>query len=138
VREVGGDAKILPAGQLTIDGRKVICGRRPTVLNSKLDDYGSAYPGFVILNPKYMATIKSTAVKLWIHAHECGHQFRGPDEETADCFAVQRGRREGWLTPQGLDEVCAFMASAKASDMHLAGPKRCEAMKACYADRAVR
>ena len=52
MREVGGDAKILPAGQLTIDGRKVICGRRPTVLNSKLDDYGSAYPGFVILNPK--------------------------------------------------------------------------------------
>jgi hypothetical protein len=85
-----------------------------------------------------MATIKSTAVKLWIHAHECGHQFRGPDEETADCFAVQRGRREGWLTPQGLDEVCAFMSSAKASDMHLVGPKRCEAMKACYADRAVK
>ncbi len=138
VREVGGDARILPSGELTIDGRKVICGRRPTVLNNKLDDYGSAYPGFVILNPKAMATIKSTAVKLWIHAHECGHQFRGPDEETADCFAVQRGRREGWLTPQGLEEVCTFMSSAKASNMHLAGTKRCEAMKACYADRAVR
>ena len=138
MREVGGDARILPSGELTIDGRKVICGRRPTVLNNKLDDYGSAYPGFVILNPKAMATIKSTAVKLWIHAHECGHQFRGPDEETADCFAVQRGRREGWLTPQGLEEVCTFMSSAKASNMHLAGTKRCEVMKACYADRAVR
>ena len=95
VREVGGDARIVPAGELTIDGRKVICGKRPTVLDNKLDDYGAAYPGFLILNAKHLATIKSTAVKLWIHAHECGHQFRGPDEETADCFAVQRGRRQG-------------------------------------------
>jgi hypothetical protein len=138
VREAGGDARIVRAGELTIDGRKVICGRRPTVLNSKLDDYGSAYPGFLILNPKGLASIKSTAVKLWIHAHECGHQFRGPDEETADCFAVQRGRREGWLTPQGLEEVCAFMATAKSSAVHLSGKERCQAMKACYADRAVK
>jgi hypothetical protein len=92
VREVGGDARIVPAGEFTIDGRKVICGHRPTVLDPKLDDYGAAYPGFLIFNPKHLALIKSTAVKLWIHAHECGHQFRGPDEETADCFAVQRGR----------------------------------------------
>jgi hypothetical protein len=138
VRKAGGDARIVPAGELKIDGRKVICGRRPTVLDSKLDDYGSAYPGFLILNPRGLASIKSTAVKLWIHAHECGHQFRGPDEETADCFAVQRGRREGWLTPQGLEEVCAFMSSAKSDSMHLAGTQRCQAMKVCYADPTVR
>jgi hypothetical protein len=51
VREVGGDARIVPAGELTIDGHTVICGQRPTVLDSKLDDYGAAYPGFLILNP---------------------------------------------------------------------------------------
>ncbi len=91
--KVGRDAKIVPPGELKIDGRKVICGKRPTVLDSKLDDYGAAYPGFLILNPKLLARV-SMPVKLWIHAHECGHQFRGPDEETADCFAVQRGRRQ--------------------------------------------
>ena len=138
VREVGGDALIVPAGQLTIDGHKVICGHRPTVMDSKLDDYGAAYPGFLILNPKHLATIKSTAVKLWIHAHECGHQFRGPDEETADCFAVQRGRRAGWLTPEGLEDVCLFMAPAKADGAHFTGAKRCQAMKECYADRSIR
>ena len=138
VREAGGDAQIVPAGQLIIDGHKVICGKRPTVMDNKLDDYGSAYSGFLILNPKRLATIKSTAVKLWIHAHECGHQFRGPDEETADCFAVQRGRREGWLTPQGLDEVCAFMSPAKGDELHMNGAKRCQAMKECFADKAVR
>ena len=47
--KVGGDAKIVPSGELAIDGRKVICGKRPTVLDNKLDDYGAAYPGFLIL-----------------------------------------------------------------------------------------
>ena len=138
VRKVGGDAQIVPAGALKIDGQSVTCGRRPTVLNNNLDDYGAAYQGFVILNPKLLAKLKSTPVKLWIHAHECGHQFRGPDEETADCFAVQRGRRQGWLTPQGLDDVCAFMSPAKADNAHFTGSARCEAMRKCYADREIR
>ena len=77
-------------------------------------------------------------MKLWIHAHECGHRFRGPDEETADCFAVQRGRRAGWLTPEGLEDVCLFMAPAKADGAHFTGAKRCQAMKECYADRSIR
>ena len=90
------------------------------MLDNKLDDYGAAYPGFLILNPKLLARV-SMPVKLWIHAHECGHQFRGPDEETADCFAVQRGRRQGWLTPEGLEEVCKFISPAKGDSMHFSG-----------------
>jgi hypothetical protein len=131
--KVGGDAKIVPAGELAIDGRKVICGKRPTVLDSKLDDYGAAYPGFLILNPKLLNRV-STPVKMWIYAHECGHQFRGPDEETADCFAVQRGRRQRWLTPEGLEEVCRFIAPAKGDSMHFSGSHRCAAMRKCYVD----
>lgn len=138
VQQVGGDAQIVPAGLLKIDGYSAICGTRPTVLDSKLDDFAAAFPGFLILNPKLLAKIKSLPVKLWIHAHECGHQFRGPDEETADCFAVQRGRRQGWLTPEGLEDVCAFITPAKADNVHFAGAKRCEAMKECYADRSIR
>jgi hypothetical protein len=134
---VGADAKIVAPGDLTIEGRKVICGKRPTVLDNKLDDYGAAYPGFLILNPKLLAKV-SMPVKLWIHAHECGHQYRGPDEETADCFAVQRGRRQGWLTPEGLEEVCNFISPAKGDSMHFKGSHRCEAMRACYTDKAVR
>ena len=129
----GDSAKLVPPGQLELDGRKVGCGHRPTVLDEKLDDYGAAYPGFLILNPKLMAKVPN-AVKLWIHAHECGHQYRGPDEETADCFAVQRGRRYGWLTPEGLEEVCRFIAPAKGDAMHFSGSHRCEVMRRCYAD----
>ncbi len=60
----------------------------------------------------------TTPVKLWIYSHECGHQFRGPDEETADCFAVQRGRRQGWLSPGGVEEICQFISPAKGDAMH--------------------
>jgi hypothetical protein len=137
VNHVGGDAQIVKPGELKLDGKRMLCGNRPTVLDSQLDDYGAAYPGFLILNPRLMAKI-STPVKMWIHAHECGHQFRGPDEETADCFAVQRGRREGWLTPEGLNEVCQFISPAKGDSMHFAGSHRCAYMRQCYDDPNVR
>ena len=90
VEHVGGDATIVAAGEFKLDGYALYCGTRPTVVDSTLDDYGAAYPGYLIMNLKLLARV-STPVKLWIYSHECGHQFRGPDEATADCFAVQRG-----------------------------------------------
>lgn len=137
VGHVGGDSQLLPPGEFQLDGRRQSCGQRPVVTDNKLDDYGAAYPGFLIMNPRLLDKV-STPVKQWIFAHECGHQFRGPDEETADCFAVQRGRRQGWLTPEGLEEVCAFIAPAKGDSMHFSGSHRCEYMRKCYADPTVR
>lgn len=137
VEHVGQGATIVPPGALKLDNSRVVCGHRPTVLDSTLDDYGAAYPGFLIMNPRLLAKV-SMPVKLWIYSHECGHQFRGPDEETADCFAVQRGRRQGWLTPEGLEEVCQFIAPAKGDSMHLSGSYRCEYMRKCYADPSIR
>lgn len=137
VGHVGGDAQIVPPNQLQLDGNRMDCGHRPTVLDSQLDDYGAAYPGFVILNPKLLNRV-STVVKMWIFAHECGHQFRGPDEETADCFAVQRGKRRGWLNEEGLEEVCRFISPARGDSMHFSGSNRCEYMRRCFADPTIR
>lgn len=134
---VGAALPVVPHGQLKLDGSKMTCGKRPTILDDKLDDYGAAYPGFLILNPKLLEKL-TPSVKKWIFAHECGHQFRGPDESTADCFAVQRGRRYGWLDEQGLEEVCQFMSPAKGDNMHFSGPQRCEYMKKCFADPTIR
>ena len=131
-----GNARIVPAGQLKLDGHRLICGRRPTVLDPSLDDYGAAYPGFLILNPRLISQVP-TPVKLWIFSHECGHQFRGPSEELADCFAVQRGRRQRWLTTDGLNEICKFIRPAKGSVMHFAGPRRCAAMRQCFNSKKV-
>jgi hypothetical protein len=131
---VGG--QIVGAGQLVVDGTTMTCGRRPTVLDSTLDDYGAAYPGFLIINPRLIARVPK-AVKLWIYSHECGHQFRGPDEMKADCFAVQRGRRQRWLTTDGLEQICHFIRPAKGSMMHYSGPQRCQLMQQCYQSRRV-
>jgi len=137
VTTAGGDSHILQPGEFALDGRKQLCGQRPTVVDSQLDDYGAAYPGFLIMNPRLLERV-STPVKQWIYAHECGHQFRGPDEETADCFAVQRGRRQGWLTQEGLEEVCTFISPAKGDAMHFSGSYRCEYMRKCYEDPNIR
>jgi hypothetical protein len=131
-KNAGAGAKIFPPGQLNIDGYRMTCGNRATVMDPGLDDYGAAYPGYLILNPKLLSTVP-TVVKLWIHAHECGHQFRGPDEEKADCFAVQRGRRQKWLTLDGLEQVCNFIKPSRGDSMHFSGSRRCEKMRECYA-----
>jgi hypothetical protein len=130
---VGGDAALVPPSEYKIDGNRVHCGQRPTVTDNSLDDYGAAYPGFLIMNPRLLDRV-STPVKMWIYAHECGHQFRGPEEAAADCFAVQRGRAMGWLTSEGLDEVCKFIGPAKGDSMHFSGERRCEHMRQCFAD----
>jgi hypothetical protein len=137
VAHVGGDSRIVPAGEFELDGIKLYCGTRPTVIDNKLDDYGAAYPGFIIMNMKLLARV-STPVKLWIYSHECGHQFRGPDEETADCFAVQRGRRQGWLSPGGVEEICKFITPAKGDAMHFSGSHRCEYMRQCLMEQRIR
>lgn len=136
VDHIGGQAKLLGAGQYKLAGRRVICGRRPTVIDPTLDDYGAAYPGFLIMNPSLIAKVPDP-VKLWIYSHECAHQFRGPDEMTADCFAVQRGRRQGWLTPAGLNQVCNFISPAQGDMMHFSGSHRCAAMRQCYKSKKV-
>ena len=54
--------------------------------------------------------------------------------KSAEGFAVQLGRRYGWLTPEGLEEVCKFISPAKGDAMPFSGTHRCEAMRQCYAD----
>lgn len=135
VKEAGDGASIVPAGKLKIDGHSAICGHRPTALNPKLDDYGGAFPnaepGYIILNVPRMKGLP-TPVKFYIYSHECGHQMRGHSESGADCFAIKRGVRYGWLDKKGLDQICAFMWDHKADFVHAAGPERCKAMRACF------
>jgi hypothetical protein len=132
VERNGGGATIVPAGQLVLDGHRMTCGSFPTVLDPNLNDYAAApYRQFIILNMPSVAKVP-TPVKFWIYNHECGHKFVGTDESRADCFAVQRGRAAGWLTPQGLEQVCSFIGAAHADSVHLSGPERCGRMRECY------
>lgn len=133
VTGAGRKAKIVPPGRLVLAGRRMTCGRRPTVLDPNFVDYGGAYPGFLILNMKKIRRLPR-AVQHYVFAHECGHQFRGPNEEAADCFAVKRGRRQGWLSGVGLNQICKFMAPLRGDTMHAPGSARCLQMRQCFKD----
>jgi hypothetical protein len=136
LKEAGPDAKLVNQGALKIDGRPVNCGKRPTVLNSNFDSWGGAFPGFVILNTKKIAGL-STAVKLYVYSHECGHQFEGPDETKADLFAIRRGVTRGWLDAVGMEDICTFISTLKGDGVHPPGPERCETMRKYYRELVV-
>jgi hypothetical protein len=107
------------------------CGQFPTVLDPDLDDFGAAPVGFIVLNPRLFGGL-ATPVKLWIFSHECAHQTGGTDEVKADCTAVQRGRREGWLSVAGLNQVCEFIKPAHGDHSHFTGTQRCALMQQCF------
>ena len=131
LKQVGPAGKAVPHGELKIDGKRVNCGQRPTVLNPNFDSWGGAFPGFLILNTKKISGL-STQVKLYIYSHECGHQFIGASETKADQFAIRRGVRRGWLDAQGMEEICTFISQLKGDSVHPPGPKRCETMRTHY------
>ena len=124
------NAKLVAPGKLAIDGRIMRCGARPTVMDSSFESWGGAYPGFVILNPRLIDGLP-TAVKRYIFSHECAHQFVGPDEPAADCWAIKRGYRQGWLTDAGMKQICAFISKLKPSALHPPGQERCMNMQGC-------
>jgi len=135
IKEAGGVAKYVAPNRLKLAGRRVGCGRRPSVLDPEFDTWAGAYtnPGFIIVNPRYMRKEKMT-VQFYIYAHECGHQFRGFDEDTADAFAIRRGVRQGWLKQKGMKEVCRFISRVPGDAEHPAGPLRCKRMLVVYND----
>jgi hypothetical protein len=128
----GPKAKLVPAGALTFENEHFTCGRFPTILNARLDDYGAAYFGFVLVNPARFDTLP-LILKRYAYAHECGHQYVGYDEGEADCFAIRRGKAQGWLGAEGMDAICDFISRSKGDAAHALGVRRCEMMRHCFA-----
>ncbi|MBC8049257.1 MAG: hypothetical protein H7X92_03790 [Chitinophagales bacterium] len=128
---MGEGAKIIGPGELTFEGRTFSCGRRPTLLASKFSDYAAAFPGFLIVNPDRFAKL-TPILQLYAYTHECGHQFVGRDEESADCFAIDSGVAKGWLDANGLEEICAFISRSPGDLRHPPGIRRCAVMRACF------
>ncbi len=125
---------IAPAGQLTLGGRAMQCGAAKTVMDRNLRDYGAAIGDFIALNPDRLSGV-SPAAGQWVYGHECGHLNGQVNEEDADCFSVKKGRDEGWLDAEGLEEVCAFVAKVPPDHLHARGADRCAAMRRCFVTR---
>jgi hypothetical protein len=125
--------KVVAAGRLRLAGRTMSCGRVPTLMSHTFWDYGGADKDRrrIILNPTKLKELPE-AVRLYVYAHECGHQRYGPREIKADCYAVQRGVREGWLNAGGMDQICEFIIPHPPDWVHPPGQKRCRTMRACF------
>jgi hypothetical protein len=54
----------------------------------------------------------------------------------ADCWAVDRGVRDGWLDKVKLPEVCRSFGNAPATPTHPSAASRCRNLERCLAATA--
>jgi hypothetical protein len=119
-------------GAIELAGRTVRCANVDVVMDRRLPSEGAAAPGVLILNPS-MLNEQPATVRLFVFHHECGHHHVGDSELKADCWAVQRGVRDGWLTQRGLKEVCDSFEDAPETSSHPSGRRRCRNIDQCFA-----
>jgi hypothetical protein len=126
-------------GSLEIAGRQVHCENVRTRLDRRLPNLGMAapYDRLMVLNPAMLRRF-SDAVQLFVFHHECGHMRVGRDEIEADCWAVERGIRDGWLDRNGLAQVCRSFRDAPETPTHPSGKRRCAALDRCFGAVEVR
>jgi hypothetical protein len=119
-------------GALMIAGRALRCGTSRNVLDARLPNLGLAAPGVLVINPRALDRWSGT-VQLFVYHHECGHHHIGGDELKADCWAVNEGVRQGWLTREGLGQVCRSFGGGPATSTHPSGARRCASLDRCFA-----
>src|SRR5262245_48092979 len=126
-----------PDGSLKIAARTLRCGDVRHVLDPRLLNLGISIPDakLLVINPALVARQPGT-VGLFVYHHECGHHHVGASELAADCWAVRRGVREGWLDGAGLDQICKSFGNAAATATHPSGTRRCSNLNRCFAAAA--
>jgi hypothetical protein len=120
--------KVVPAGRLVIEGRRLSCGNTQTLLRD--------FEGFAVSSTVIMLNMQALKglprqVQWLIYYHECGHILFGPSEQAADCYAIKRARREGWLSDQVLNDICAVFNIAGHGPVHPDPEERCDQLRHC-------
>ena len=120
---------VLP-GALLLAGYRATCGPVDTMIQP-INDIAAAYKGRIILHPRVLDLPR--AQQLFWYTHECAHQIFGPGEAAADCWAVQQGKIQGWLTRDELSKLGGTMRYYPGDATHTDGAARVVAMDACFA-----
>jgi hypothetical protein len=126
-------SKLVAPGRLVVEGRRLSCGHTATLLRN--------FEGFAVSSTVIMLNMQALKglprrVQWLIYYHECGHILYGPSERAADCYAVRRARRGGWLNPQALEDICATFNIAGHGPVHPDPEARCAQLKQCFGTKA--
>lgn len=121
---------ILP-GALLLAGYRATCGPVDTMIQP-INDIAAAYKGRIILHPRVLDLPR--AQQLFWYTHECAHQIFGPGEAAADCWAVQQGKLQGWLSRDELTKLGSSMQQFPGDNTHASGGKRISYMEKCYSN----
>ena len=134
--DLADGGRLLPAGAYKIGNRRMRCGSARTLLSPKFWDYGGALPDLIILNPHKMNSLPRR-IRMFVYEHECAHQTVGANETRADCTAIRKGKREGWLKRRDVQHICQrLFIHSKGDRYHLPGPQRCKKLLQCYDGRS--
>ncbi|MBC8012831.1 MAG: hypothetical protein H7X74_01900 [Methyloceanibacter sp.] len=125
--------KLVAPGRLVVAGRRLSCGATATLIR---DFEGFAVSSTVIMLNMQALKELPRPVQWLIYYHECGHILYGPSETAADCYAVRRARREGWLGKATLDDICAVFNIAGHGPMHADPEQRCDQLRQCFAKKS--
>jgi len=138
IKRIISKAKVLQPGRYRLGKRRMRCRSAKTVISPRFWDYGGAIPGYIIMNPRKLRRVPAY-VRMFIYYHECGHQFYGRNELRSDCYAIRRGREEGWLNARRVRNVCNMLFKhSKGDRYHPPGPLRCRKLNECYKGQLVR
>ena len=121
--------QVVLAGDPTLSGYQATCGPVQTVMMA-MADIAAAQHGRIYLNPALLD--RPRAEQMFWYTHECGHFIFGAGEMRADCWAVEQGRIQGWMSPDDFETLSASMRRHPGDRAHPAGPQRVAAMAACY------
>lgn len=116
-----------PPGTFTIAGYLFTCGNAVTCIDPRIGDIGKAAPGQgIFLHP--MLNNYPPGIIGFVFAHECAHYRGDMDEQRADRWAIKLGRRQGWITPYTVRQICQSVYFTPGDWSHFPGPLRCQNM----------
>src|SRR5262245_43494242 len=121
-------------GSVEIGGRSLRCGKVRSTLDPRLQNLGISIPArrLLVLNPTLLQRHPHT-VRLFVFYHECGHHHVGASELGADCWAAERGVREGWLDKDGQPQFSQSVGDAPATPTPPSAARRCSNLDRCFA-----
>lgn len=117
------------AGGLKLDGFWATCGPVQTEIRN-MTDIAASSGGRIILNPLLFSYPR--AQQIFWYTHECGHQIFGASETTADCWAAEQGRIQGWLDSAEFEKLLKLINLLPGDAAHAAGPTRAGRLRRCF------